>query len=85
MSSFIIGSTYTDDHKQLHPTLKEAEHLIRRTSSLDRQEMNRIARMERSRDVFSESWVWTTKYNDRWKEWREVRGQNAGLVFSDEE
>lgn len=70
---------------QLHPTLHQAEALVKYYSTRDRKEMKRIARLESDRDVFEGSKAWTPFYHDRWREWLQTKGPDTAIVFCADE
>ncbi|OCH87095.1 hypothetical protein OBBRIDRAFT_736787 [Obba rivulosa] len=64
-----------------HPTLRQAEELVRWHSNRDRREMYRISRMLTDEEVFGQSVPWDPRYRYIWRKWLETKGGDIAIVF----
>ncbi|PCH41672.1 hypothetical protein WOLCODRAFT_24914 [Wolfiporia cocos MD-104 SS10] len=67
---------------QLHPTLRQAETLLRNFSNRDKREMSRIAKLRTDAEVFTQQRSWTPRYRDMWREWLERKGADIAIVIA---
>lgn len=73
-------ATYTS-RTQRHPTLREAEKLMKNFSSRDRREMRRIAKMLTDEEVFVRKAAWTSEYRDIWRRYLDTKGPDIVISF----
>jgi len=73
----------SDGATQAHPTLREAEHLIKTYSSRDRSQIFRISRLLSDYDVMVPAFTPSPryKYSALWKQWIETKGPDVAIVF----
>jgi len=67
--------------EQRHPTLRQAEELVKYHSSRDRREMHRIARMLTDEEVFGQTVPWNPRYRETWRRWLDTKGRDTTIVF----
>lgn len=65
----------------LHPTLKQAEKLMKNYSGRDRKEMRRITRMLTDEEVFLHKIPWTPVYRNIWRRWLETKEPDIVISF----
>lgn len=66
---------------QLHPTLTQAENLVKNYSSRDRHEMHRISRMQTDAEVFMRTVPWNPRFRAMWRDWLHTKGTDIVIVF----
>lgn len=66
---------------QFHPTLRQAEGLMKNYSNRDLQEIYRISRLLSDEDVFRGKGLHTTRYRDMWTSWLDTKGPDIAIVF----
>jgi len=65
----------------LHPTIIQAQRLMKNYSNRDLQEMYRISRLLSDEEVFGGAAKRTTWYKDMWTRWLNTKGPDVAIIF----
>lgn len=65
----------------LHPTLRQAQMLMKNYSNRDLQEMYRISRLLSDEEVFRGAAKHTKRYKSMWTRWLNSKGPDVAIVF----